>query len=135
MSGIGFDFSAVLKLAADLGEVPDKAGPNIRKAVEVTARKVKDDWRNEVAGSNLAPGGERAISYDLKGGNAIRGSEITAEIGPELGGAGSLVGLVEYGTVTSGPRGYGAAALERNIPDFQTGLEKAIEDSERAAGL
>jgi hypothetical protein len=135
MSGIGFDFSEVLKLAADLGEVPDKAGPNIRKAVEVTARKIKDDWRNEVAGSNLAPGGESAISYDLRGGNAIRGSEITAEIGPELGGAGSLVGLVEYGTATSGPRGYGAAALERNQEDFQKGLEIALEQAERAAGL
>lgn len=135
MAGIGFDFSEVLKLAADLGEVPDNAGKNIRKAVEVTARKVKDAWKSDVSGSSLAPGGERAISYDLKGGNAIRGSEITAEIGPELGGAGSLVGLVEYGTPTTGPRGYGAAALERNQEDFQKGLEIALEQAERAAGL
>lgn len=134
--GANFDFSDVLKLAADLGEVPDKAGPNIRKAVEVTARKVKDEWRKDVAGSSLAPGGDRAISYDLKGGNAVRGSEISAEIGPELRGAGSLVGLLEYGVPDrNGPRGYGAAALERNQEDFQKGLEIALEQAEKAAGL
>lgn len=134
--GMGFDFSDVLKLAASLGEVLEGSGRNIRKAVEVTARRIKDDWRKDAAGSSLAPGGDRAISYDLKGGNGIRGSEISAEIGPELRGAGSLVGLLEYGVPgRNGPRGYGAAALERNQEDFQKGLEIALEQAEKAAGL
>lgn len=133
---VNFDFSEILSLAADLSEVPEHAGKNIRKAVEVTARHVKDDWRKDVVGSTLAPGGERAISYDLKGGNSIRGSEISAEIGPELRGAGSLVGLLEFGVPSrNGPRGYGAAALERNQEDFQRGIEIALEQAEREAGL
>ena len=132
---MSFDFSDILKLSADLGEVAPDAVRNVRKAVEVTARHIKDDTRKDVAGSRLAPGGDRTISYDMKGGNAVRGSEISAEIGPELRGAGSLVGLLEYGTPTTTPRGFLAGALERNQGDFQKGLEIALEQAEREAGL
>jgi hypothetical protein len=132
---IEFDFSEVIKLAADLGEVPDNAGENIRKAVVVSARNVKDDWRKPLQGSATVPGGAASISYDIKGGNAVRGSENTAEIGPELTGQGPIVGMLEYGTPSTGARGYGAAALERNQEDFQRGLEIALEQAERAAGL
>ena len=133
---INFDFSEILALSADLGEVPGNAGRNIRKAIEVTARHIKDDWRGDVTGSTLAPGGQRSISYDIRGGNAVRGSEISAEIGPELRDAGPLVGLLEYGVPgKNGPRGYGAAALERNQADFQKGLEIALDQAEQQAGL
>jgi hypothetical protein len=126
--GIQFDFAEVLKLAADLGKAPTDSGLNIRKAVEITARHVKDDWRKDLTGARGIPHGAASISYDIKGGEAIRGSAIEAEIGPELEGQGSIVGLVEYGTPTLGPRGYGAGALQRNQQDFIDGLEKAIGD-------
>jgi hypothetical protein len=131
LSGIEFDFSEVAALAADLGEVPKGAGVNIRKAVEVTARRVKDQWRSDVAGSSLSPGGERSIDYDVKG----DGFGVTAEVGARLGGAGSLVGWGEYGTPHVAPRGYGAGALQMNEADFQRGLEVALEQAERSAGL
>jgi len=123
-----FDFSEVLKLAADLDEVPETAGENVRKAVTVTARNVKDGWRKKLSGSQTLPGTPRAISYDVRGGNAIRGSEISAEIGADLGGQGSLVWVDEYGSPTSAPRGSGAAALHENERDFIEGLSKAIGD-------
>jgi hypothetical protein len=125
--GIQFDFAEVLKLAADLGKVPADSCPNIRKAVEVTARHVKDDWRKELTGGRI-PHGAASISYDIRGGEAIRSSAIEADIGPELEGQGAIVGLVEYGTTNFGPRGYGAGALQRNQQDFIDGLEKAIGD-------
>jgi hypothetical protein len=120
---INFDFSEIDKLAADLGEVPAKIRPNVRKAVEVTARHVKDDWRVPVSGSQSVPGGARTISYDVTSGPD--GAE--AEIGPEIGGPGALVGMLEYGTPTVGPTGYGHAALQKNEDDFVKGLEIASE--------
>jgi len=129
--GISADFSDVLKLAVSLENASKNAGPFVVKAMKVTSHKVDDDWSADVAGSTLAPGGERAISYDI----TSEGEVITSEIGPTLGGAGSLVGLLEYGTPTTGPRGFGAASLERNAPDFEKGIAQAVEDGERAAGL
>ncbi|WP_152970146.1 hypothetical protein [Frigoribacterium sp. RIT-PI-h] len=133
--GFSVDFSALDKLAADLGKVPKDAGENVRKATEVSARKVKDQWKSKLVGARSLGQANRAISYDLKGGRAIRGSQIEAEIGADLGGQGSLVGIVEYGSPTLSPRGYGLKALEDTSEDFQRGLEKAIADAERKAGL
>jgi hypothetical protein len=133
--GFELDVSDLAKLAASFGEVPKGAGQNIRKAVEVSARNVKDEWRKRLDGSGSLGQATRSISYELKGGRAIRGSQITAEIGAELGGQGSLVGIVEYGSPTLAPRGYGLRALEDTTEDFQRGLEKALEDAERKAGL
>lgn len=132
---IDFDFSEVTKLAASLGEVADGAGGFIRKAVEVTARNVDRDWTKPLQGSSRVPQGPKSITYDIKGGEAIRGSEISAEIGPELTGQGPIVGMLEYGTPTTGPRGFGAAALQQNEGDFVKGILLAIGDAEKAAGL
>jgi hypothetical protein len=133
--GFSIDFSALDKLAADLGEVPKNAGQNVRKATEVSARKVKDAWKEKLVGARSLGQANRAISYDLKGGGSLSGSRLEAEIGATLGGQGSLVGIVEYGSPTLSPRGYGLKALEDTAEDFQRGLEKALEDAERMAGL
>ena len=130
-----FDFSDLARLSADLGKVPPNAGKNVRQAVEVSARKVKDSWRGKLEGSPTLPGAARAIAYNLKGGEAIRGSTISAEIEPRQGGQGSLVFVDEFGSLFTAPRGSGRAALEENADDFEKGLNKAIEDAEREAGL
>ena len=136
VDGVSVDFTDILKLAADLGKVPDNAGPKLRQAVEVTSRKVKDDWRASLKGSESIPGGAASVSYDLTVRSPrIAATSLTSEIGPKIGGPGALVGMLEYGTPTTGPTGYGAAALERNQNDFQRGLEIALEQAERAAGL
>ena len=129
--GIDLDLTDVLKLAADLGEIPDDAQKFIRKAVEVTARHVRDDWRDPLKGSEYLPGGAYTVSYDFK----PDPTGIAAEVGPELRGQGPLVGMLEYGTPTVGARGYGAAALERNQGDFEKGLSLAVEDAQKKAGL
>ena len=130
-----FDFSEVDKLAADLGTVPKGAGQFVSKAVEVSARHVKDSWRKRLTGARQLPAAAASIAYEIRGGNAIRGSEITAEVAPRLGGQGSLVGIVEFGSPTLAPRGYGRAALQENQEDFVQGLLTAVEDAQRAAGL
>jgi hypothetical protein len=133
--GFTVDFSDLTRLAADLGEVPQDAGENVRKAVTVSARNVKDAWRGKLQGARALPGAARSISYDIKGGRAIRGSVIEAEIGAENGGQGSLVGKTEFGSIKNSPRGYGAAALAETQEDFERGLSRALEDAERRAGL
>ena len=120
---INVDFSELSQLAADLGDVPSRMRTNVRKAIEVTARHVRDDWRQPLQGSQSVSGGDKSVSYDIKSGSD--GTE--AEIGPELGGIGSVVGMLEYGTPTVGPTGYGHAALQKNEADFIKGLEIAME--------
>jgi hypothetical protein len=130
-----FDFGELDQLAADLGEVPKGAGLFIRKAVQVSAQNVRDTWRGKLKGSYGLPGATASIAYELKGGYAIRGSTITAEVAPRLGGQGSLVFVTEFGALSTAPRGYGRAALQENTEDFVEGLAKAAEDAERASGL
>jgi hypothetical protein len=122
--GVSFDFSEINTLTADLTKAPAEVLPKIRQALEVSARHIKDDWRKDWQGSSTVPSGAYAISYDIEGAaSAILGkSAMSAEIGPELKGQGAIVGMLEYGTPNTGPRGFGAAALKKNEPDFVKGI-------------
>lgn len=130
-----FDFSELDQLAADLGQVPEAAGSFVRKAITVSARNVKDSWRDKLSGAAGLPDAAGSIEYELRGGAAIRMSTITAEIKPRLGGQGSLVFVTEFGALSTAPRGYGRSALQENTDDFVHGLEQAMEDAQRAVGL
>lgn len=123
--GIGFDFSELTELAADLGVAPAKVAPNVRKAVEVTARHVKDDWRKGADRTGL--GGYAAdVTYDMK----YADGAIGAEVGPTPGDSGSF-GLVEdaNGDVRSAPQHAGRDAARKNEADFIRGILKATEDT------
>lgn len=116
-------------LARDLGEIPKATAPFVRKAVEVSARNIKDLIRNEYTGARQLPGAAASISYDkLDGG-------LGADIGPELGGQGSIVGLVDEGAPRTPGRKRIPKALNDEAPGFEKGIELAIEDGLRAAGL
>lgn len=130
------DFSELNKLAADFGEVSKEIGPFARKATEVTARKVRDSWRDNAKGMPHAPAFPYSITYDIKGGNGIRGSQIDADIGPDKGRAqGALGNLIEYGSVNNPAQGLGLGALLRNQEDFIAGLSKAEEDARKKGNL
>lgn len=116
-------------LARDLGEIPKATAPFVRKAVEVSARNIKDLIRDEYSGARQLPGASRSISYDKKDGG------LAAEIGPELGGQGSIVGLVDEGAPRTPGRKRIPKALSDEAPGFEKGIELAIEDGLRAAGL
>ena len=127
--GIKFDFSEINALTADLVAAPAKVLPKIRQALEVSARHVKDDWRDAWKGSGHVPAGAASITYDIIGfANAFVGrSAMSAEIGPSLHGQGPIVGMLEYGTPNTGPRGFGAEALHKNEADFEKGISLATE--------
>lgn len=124
--GFTFDASELSKLAQDLGDTPKNVGKFVRQAVEVTARHVKDSWRDRLQGSSTVPFGPSTISYDVD----THGHQINAEVGPVLGKSqATIVGILEVGTPTTGPRGFGLAALKDNVEDFERGLARAINDA------
>lgn len=122
------DFSEVNKFIADLGDVPLKLVPNVRKAVEVTARNVKDDWRKGAKRSGLKKYAA-SIDYDMK---LDTDGSIGAEIGPNLGRVQGTFGFVEDapGGVRSTPQYAGRKAAKANEADFISGLTKAIGDAD-----
>lgn len=123
------DFAELRELAADLTAAPEEARPFIRKAVQVTAHKIKDDWRK---GANRSGLGKYAadITYETE----EKRASIEAEIGPTIGDSGSF-GFVEDagGGVKSAPQHAGRDAMEANEDDFADGLELAIYDGLSAA--
>lgn len=127
-----FDFSDITNLAADLEGVSRDTQKNVRKAVEVTARKVKDSWRDKLKGSSTLPGLPSAVTYDVKSpAGAVEG-----EIGFDKGRRqGALGNVSEFGTPKVGPRGFGLASLEENQADFIDGIGIAISDSLSENGL
>lgn len=129
--GMSFDFSELSKLAADI-DVAANVGPFAKKAVTVTARNVKDAWRDKLKGSETLPALPYAVSYDVE----VDDGAIAAEVGFDLSKAqGPLGGISEFGTPTTPPRGYGHGALEENQADFKHGLEQAAADAMGEAGL
>lgn len=131
-----FDFSEIDQLAADLGEVADNAGPNIRKAIEVTALRIKKDWQEPLKGSATLPGLFYALSYDVDLLQGFGASVLKAEIGfdPDRF-QGRLDNISEFGTPTVTGRGFGLRALEKNQADFEKGLDIALEQAERKGNL
>ena len=126
-----YDFSELTKLSADLGDAAD-AIPNVKKAVTVTARNVKDAWRDRLKGSATLPALPYAVTYDVD----VTAGGVEGEVGFDKGRAqGPLGNISEFGSPTVAPRGFGLASLEENQADFVTGIEKAIDDTLKANGL
>lgn len=126
-----FDFSELMKLAADLGEAEVKVVPFVRKAVEFTATNVKKDWRDDAKKQN--PRGvtkrfQSSIDYDMK---LDTDGSIGAEVGPNLGRFGGSWGFIEDapGDVHSAPQESGRKAAKKNEADFVKGLLQAGEDA------
>jgi hypothetical protein len=127
---IEFDFSEMNQLTAVLGAAPVKMIPFIRKAVEVTARNVKDDWQSDIP--SIQSRGSRAYKSSVDYTMVLdTDGSIGADIGPNLGRAGGSFGFLEDapGGVTSAPQHSGRKAAKKNEADFMDGLAKAGEDA------
>jgi hypothetical protein len=127
---ISFDFTEVNQLTALIGAAPAKMIPLIRKAVEVTARNVKDDWKEDIP--SIESRGSRAYpsSVDYTMVLDTDGS-IGAEVGPNLTRRGGSFGFLEDapGGVNSAPQHSGRKAASKNETDFMNGLAIAGEDA------
>lgn len=134
---VDVDKTELDRLTADLGEVPRRASRNLRQAIEVTARKVRDTARANASGMAHAPAFPYSITYDITGsGGSGTGSTLDAEIGPDKDRPqGALGNLIEYGSIRNPPQGIMHGALQANEADFERGIDIAIADAMRAAGL
>ena len=120
------DFSELMSLVADLGEVPDAAVENVRKAIQVTSFKIKADWRR---GATVANGYAKTYSDSITYETEVGREAVTSEIGPTLGKTpGASAGFLEDapGDVLAPAQHAGRDALEANEEDFYRGLEIAI---------
>jgi len=155
------DFSELIALSMDLDNVPRNAGPKIRQAVEISARNVKDAAQAKVRGRTILGHAAQSIDYELKGFQGFGATVLDAEIGYNKGKpAGALGNLIEFGApgarahmLVRGRRGWRNVpvpgspsrplapgtelqrALAETEDDFVNGLDIAIEDSLREAGL
>lgn len=121
----------IRKLAADLTAAGPAVRPFARKALQVTAHHIRDDWRKGARRTGLE-GYAADVTYETQ----EKASEIVAEIGPTPGDSGSF-GFVEEarGDVHSAPQHAGRDALENNEEDFVRGIDYAIADALKAVGL
>lgn len=145
--GIEANSSDLGKLSADLGKAPTASSRNLRAAIEVTARNVRDVARTNASGMAHAPAFPSSITYDWAGdthgggalGAFVGGSgayDLEMEIGPDKDRPqGSLGNLIEYGSVNNPPQGIMHGALQANEADFEAGVEKAIDDALKGLGL
>ena len=130
------EFDELMQLAADLEHGGEAISGNVRKAVQVTSHKIKEDARASVRGRKGLGHAANAITYDTTESR----SGVEAEIGYDKGrGAGKLGNLIEFGAPNSGnhlaPSHDLGNALLNNEDDFVHGLEKAVDDALNASGL
>lgn len=120
--GVDFDFSGLLELGATIGRAEVEIVPNVVKAVEVTARHGKDEFRAESGRLNKghAKHYPNTVTYDMQ---LDADGVIGAEIGPTLKsrwGQGSL-GLIDA------PQGTSQKVAKAIAADFEKGILKATE--------
>ena len=124
---INFDASELRDFAADLGRVPLALARKIPPIVMKGAMNIKDDLREEMAGSKHFKAAARAVGFDVLDGG------FAAEIGPssEAGSPGNLANLAYFG----GPNGGGGTvadpteALTSETPGFLKALADAAEEA------
>jgi hypothetical protein len=135
------------RLARDITKAADGTLDHARTALEVTGGKIREDWKQSATGLAHAPRFPYSISSGWAGrshgggalGAFVGGSgkyDLEMEIGPDKDRPqGSLGNLIEYGSVNNPPMGLGHGALQRNEADFEHGIDRAVEDALREAGL
>lgn len=138
------------KLAADLSGAPKEAWPLIAKALGVTAKKVKDDWAENLGGTTNKGSSfrhvGRSVDYDVhsSGGSLIAaalagnrmGTGLVAEIGPNLARTqGAMAGWFEEGQANIPALHPGYDAMKKNEGDFVEGLLIAVDQTLKARGL
>lgn len=134
--GIGFDFTELDQLGADLGEVKDTIGPFLNSAVQFTSRNIKKQSARSVAGSSKRwKALPRTIDYDVTVFHGFGASVIKSEIGYNKGKKGALGTVREFGAHGSAPNNDLVNALHANEADFQTGIDRAEKDAARKVRL
>ncbi len=99
---------------------------NLRKAVEITARHIKDDAKSNLRGMGFVyvPKLPAAIKYHMEGNKYYVAAKIRA-----TGEQARFIGVIEYGSPTSAPHPFLMPAALTNRADFLKGVRQAVKDS------
>jgi len=135
-----FDFSEVTQLAADLGDVAAETVNNLGPALEFTSFRIKQGAARKVSSRRHFGQAAAAIDYELNGFSGFGAAVVQAEIGYDKHRpAGELGNLVEFGAPGSpnalSPGSELVSTLHEEEADFVRGIERAIADAHRGAGL
>lgn len=121
------EVNGITAAVESLAQVGRRANANAKKAIEVTARNVKDDAKENARGvlGNSVRHQASTYQYEIK-----KPAEGIVEgwIGPVKGWKQAAIPL-EYGTPHTSPKPALEPALTGNIPDLVRGMNAAIEDA------
>ncbi|MEV7599861.1 hypothetical protein AB0O91_21005 [Kitasatospora sp. NPDC089797] len=114
------------ELVASLESAPVRLRVYAAKAVEVTARTIRDDARQRISGHRYLPRYPQSITYDIK----PTPVGVEAEVGPDKQLAqGALGNIIEYGTSKNAPLPHLGPALDAAEPDAEHGITIAVQDA------
>lgn len=117
------------RLAADLREAGEWTQLRAGDVVERAGERVRDDARRLAPTTGL-PHYAETITAETSINRAT--GEVSAEIGPEKGGQGSLGHILEYGTSKTPPHAHLGPALDREAPEFAEALAKLLDPFRRS---
>jgi len=121
------EVNGITAVVESLVQVERRANVNVKKAIEVTARRVKDDAKKnarDVLGKSVI---QQAATYQYEMKTPSRGV-VEGHIGPVKGWKQAAIPL-EYGTPYTAAKPALEPALADNVPDLVRGMNMAIEDA------
>ena len=137
--GITFDFDDLNVLAADLESVPKTITPFLVSALKFTSVRIKKGAAAKVGRRKRFRGGARAIDFDVKHFKGFGAHVIQSEIGYNKEKGGAIGSLGEFGAPGSPnaltPGNELATTLREEEADFVRGIERAVDDAHKKAGL
>lgn len=121
------------RLERDLGTIPLHSARFVNQALKGTALEAKKTWQEIVQSSGSTKHYGSAIDFDVEG----AWPEFRAEVGPNLGRSQGPLGILEDapGGVTAPPMKARPRVVKAVEKDFERGLDNAVDDALRRAGL
>ena len=110
------------ELVRDLSGAGQWLAQQVPKVVDKSAERVRDEARRLAPRTGL-PHYAAAITAEVR----RQGYEVVGEIGPELGGQGSLGHILEYGTSRTPPHAHMGPALDREAPRYEEALADLLD--------
>lgn len=123
---MGVTVTGLEDVVADFDGSAMRLAVNLRKAVQVTCIKVRNDARRRIAGHRYLPAYPYSITYDTK----ITSEGVEGEVGPDKQRAqGALGNIIEYGTSKNAPIPHLGPALDAHENDLHVGVDIAIQQA------
>lgn len=140
MSGFDFNFEELDHLQADIESAAEQVEPLLHKALGVTSGKIKRRAARAVGKRRHFRAAAQAIDYDITTFSGFGANVIQSEIGYDKEKtAGALGNLIEFGAPgspnTLSPGNELATALHAEEADFVKGVETALDQAMKKAGL